>query len=82
MGAGSPSSTAPGGLIIGSSVLKASGRRRVKNNVEACRYVLEMWDVWRDAVVEDESDEMDEESNERAKGSELATVAVGLRVAV
>lgn len=43
-GAGVPSSADDGGVMSGRTVLNASGKRRVKNKVEACRYVLEMWD--------------------------------------
>lgn len=63
----------------GVSVVRASGRRRVRKSVEAWRYVLEMCDVWRAAVVEEESDEMDEERRLRAKGSAVEDVVmVGL----
>lgn len=63
--------------MIGRTVLRASGKRRVKNRVDACRYVLEMWDDWRGVVVPD-IDEMEEERREREKGSGLAAVTVGL----
>lgn len=63
--------------MIGNSVLRASGRRRVRNSVEACRYVLEMWDDCLGVVVPDIED-MEEESRERANGSGLAAVMVGL----
>lgn len=41
-GAGSPLSTGSGGVMSGSRVDRASGRRRVRNSVEAWRYVLEI----------------------------------------
>lgn len=41
-GAGSPSSAEPGGVMSGVRVVSASGNRRVRNKVEAWRYVLEI----------------------------------------
>jgi len=57
--------------------VRASGRRRVKNSVEDCLYVLEVLECeWRDEA--EESDDIDEESI----GLEKVSVAVGLKVAV
>ena len=49
-------------MIRGKTVDRASGRRRVKNSVEACRYVLDTWvdDGRADEI--DDSEEMDAES--------------------
>jgi hypothetical protein len=57
-GAGSLSSAELGGIMIGRSVLRASGSRRVKNKVEACRYVLDTGEGRLDP--EDDREEMDE----------------------
>lgn len=47
MGAGSFSaasaSSDEGGVISGDIVERASGKRRVRNSCEDCRYVFEMW---------------------------------------
>jgi hypothetical protein len=58
-GAGSPSSSCPDGVMSGSSVVSASGRRRVRKSVEAWRYVLEMCeDCFVD--LDDDREEMEE----------------------
>lgn len=68
-GGGSPCSVDSGGVIKGRSVVRASGRRRVKKRVEAWRYVLDICEGWRDAV-DDERDDIDE-SMLGAKGLEM-----------
>jgi hypothetical protein len=61
----------------GSSVVRASGRRRVKKSVEACRYVLEMGEGCREDVDED-SDEMEDERGLRPSGPEGMMVGASL----
>ena len=78
-GAGSPLSS--GGEIRGRRVERASGRRRVRKRVDAWRYVLEIWEGWRDAVVEPSEEEMDEERRLWEKVWEELIVAVGLEEA-
>lgn len=68
-GAGSPSSAELGGVMIGRSVLRASGSRRVKNKVEAWRYVLETGEMRLDP--EDDREEMDEARRPLPKDSLL-----------
>ena len=72
-GAGSPFSTGSGGAISGSTVVSASGSRRVRNRVEAWRYVLEIGDGWREDVVD-----IAEENRWLPKGSEFPTAMVEL----
>jgi len=66
-----------GGVINGRMVERASGSRRVRNRLEACRYVLETWEE-ECREEEEASDEMEDESAWEGKFS----VAVGLSVAV
>lgn len=68
MGAGSlgelfpfKSCSAVGEVITGRIVDKDSGRRRVRKSVEACRYILEIWE--EPCRGEDVALEMEEESN-------------------
>jgi hypothetical protein len=90
MGAGSSSAFArvvsprPGGVTSGSRVESASGRRRVRNNCEDWRYVLEMCDDddWRDAAVEEPSEDIDEDSIWELKLSDTGTEPVELMAAV
>jgi hypothetical protein len=78
MGEGSRSafvSSEAGGVITGRIVDRDSGNRRVKNNCEDCRYILE---IWEDAcrVLDEEREETDDvRSCEEVKVS-----LVGLRV--
>ncbi len=67
-----------GGVMSGRRVDKASGSRRVRNSVDACRYVLEVFDEECRAEVEEESDEMDDESRWFEKRSEAAWLRVAL----
>jgi hypothetical protein len=62
-GAGSeaPFVSPAGGPTSGKMVVSASGKRRVRNKVDACRYVLEICDAWR-AEVLDDSEDMEFES--------------------
>lgn len=55
-GGGSPSSTGSEMAMSGSSVVRASGRRRVRKRVDAWRYVFEIWEGWREEVDEAEAD--------------------------
>ena len=88
MGAGSSSvfaravSPRPGGVTSGSRVESASGKRRVRNSCEDWRYVLDMCeDDWRDAAVEDASEDIDEDSIWELKVSETDTEPAELMVA-
>jgi len=69
--------------MTGSMVERDSGRRRVRNSVEDCLYILEIWDeVCRE---EDENDDMDEESSceeERVSWVGERTVAIELEEAI
>lgn len=62
--------------MSGSSVVSASGRRRVRKSVEAWRYVFEMWDDCLEEM-DDDSEEMEEERMLCERRS-LVIVAVGL----
>lgn len=61
-------------VISGRIVVRASGSRRVRNNVEACRYVLDMCE---DCFAElgDESDDIEEARTCCGKRSDVGAVA-------
>lgn len=74
IGADSPWRDGLGGVMRGRSVVRASGRRRVRKSVEAWRYVLEMCE---DCFEDDDNDEMEVERMLCDMGL-LVAVAVGL----
>lgn len=67
----------PGGVTRGRTVERASGKRRVRNSVDACRYVLEIFD---DCLLDVFVDVRDEIEDRKLKGSDA--VVDGLSVAV
>lgn len=87
-GAGSVVPLAPSvrvGVISGWTVDRASGSRRVRNSVEACRYVLEILDGVLRAEVDEPRDAIEDDSV--WAGTKLSVpvpvpVPVGLKVAV
>jgi hypothetical protein len=83
-GAGSklPSASSDGvGVIIGRTVDKASGSRRVRNNVEAWRYVFDMCEE-DECLAEDRDEESEDIEVDRPCDDECVSVAVGLSAAV
>jgi hypothetical protein len=88
-GAGSgslPASSDGCGVINGCRVERASGRRRVRNSVEACRYVRDTWVLdCRADEREDDNDDREAEIlcvGEKPVSAVVGSVAVGLMTAV
>jgi len=82
-----PSSPDLGGVMRGNRVVRASGKRRVRNSVDACWYVLVMYVFVmaeaRFGVLGDAMEDIDEGRKWVGKPSAeaVAAVVVGLRVA-
>lgn len=78
MGAGSGSafvSSEAAGVITGRIVDRDSGNRRVKNNCDDCRYILEIWEEACRVL-----DEEREETDDVRSCEEVKVSLVGLRV--
>lgn len=79
MGAGSLWADDSGGVMSGRRVVRASGSRRVRKSVDDWRYVFEIWEGCLEAVVEAESEEMEEARRLWEKVSDVEGEMAGLR---